>query len=128
MNPVIKKLQYKNQERILVVDPPDEFAPMQSAFPCRVDTTIENTYAFILFFVRSRDAADAQAGAVLDVLGPDGYLWLCYPKGSSKKYSPDINRNSAWDVFKPYGFRPVSQVSIDEDWSALRFRRADLVK
>ena len=46
---------------------------------------------------------------------------------NQEKYSSDINRNSVWDLFKPLGYRPVSRVSIDEVWSALRFRRADLV-
>lgn len=26
------------------------------------------------------------------------------------------------------GFRPIRQVAIDEDWSALRFRRVEFVK
>lgn len=39
----------------------------------------------------------------------------------------DINRDVGWDVVKRAGFEPVSQVSIDDVWSALRFRPSDLV-
>jgi hypothetical protein len=28
----------------------------------------------------------------------------------------------------PQGFEPVRQIAIDEDWSALRFRRTDFIK
>lgn len=61
-------------------------------------------------------------------LDGDGHLWLCYPKGTSKKYKSDINRTKTWEVFAPFEFEPVSQISVDEDWSAMRFRHVDSIK
>jgi hypothetical protein len=34
----------------------------------------------------------------------------------------DINRDSLWPILGEHGLRPVTQVSIDQVWSALRFR------
>jgi hypothetical protein len=34
----------------------------------------------------------------------------------------DLNRDTLWPVLGEYGMRPVSQVAVDEVWSALRFR------
>ena len=34
----------------------------------------------------------------------------------------DLNRDTLWPVLVEYGMRPVSQVAVDEVWSALRFR------
>jgi hypothetical protein len=45
-------------------------------------------------------------------------LWVAYPKGNRT----DINRDSLWPILGEHGMRPVTQVSIDQVWSALRFR------
>jgi hypothetical protein len=45
-------------------------------------------------------------------------LWVAYPKGNRT----DINRDSLWPILGEHGLRPVTQVSIDQVWSALRFR------
>jgi hypothetical protein len=55
-------------------------------------------------------------------------IWFAYPKGSSKKYKSEINRDSGWKVLGEAGFEPVRMVAIDEDWSAVRFRRVEFIK
>jgi hypothetical protein len=45
-------------------------------------------------------------------------LWVAYPKGNRT----DLNRDSLWPILGEHGMRPVTQVSIDQVWSALRFR------
>jgi hypothetical protein len=52
---------------------------------------------------------------------------MVYPKGTSRKYSSDINRDHGWDPIIETGFRAVTQVSVDDDWSALRFRNVRYV-
>lgn len=58
----------------------------------------------------------------------DAIVWFAYPKGSSKKYKSQINRDNGWNVLGREGFEPVRMVAIDEDWSAVRFRRAGFIK
>ncbi|MCU0300280.1 MAG: hypothetical protein MUF35_01595 [Candidatus Nanopelagicales bacterium] len=53
-----------------------------------------------------------------DLLGVPRALWLCYPKGNRIA----LNRDSLWRLMAAYGVRPITQVAIDEVWSALRFR------
>lgn len=55
-------------------------------------------------------------------------LWFAYPKGTSKKYKCDFNRDDGWEPLRKLGFDTVRQVAIDEDWSALRFRRVEFIK
>jgi hypothetical protein len=57
---------------------------------------------------------------------PDGLLWICYPKKSSKA-ATDLTRDVLWDMVKGYGVVGVSLISIDDVWSAMRFRPADQV-
>ena len=45
-------------------------------------------------------------------------LWIAYPKGNRT----DVNRDSLWPILSEYGMRPITQVAVDETWSALRFR------
>jgi len=40
-------------------------------------------------------------------------------------FEPAFNRDTGWDVMRSAGFDTVRQVAIDEDWSALRFRRQE---
>ena len=51
-------------------------------------------------------------------LATPGVFWVAYPKGNRA----DINRDSLWPILSDYGMRPISQVAVDEVWSALRFR------
>lgn len=54
-----------------------------------------------------------------DALARDAYVWIAYPKGGRS----DINRDSLWPIVaESTGMRPITQVAIDETWSALRFR------
>lgn len=127
MNSVINKLKYKNQDKILIINAPEEFLSIMKDFTCEIHQEIKEKYDFILLFAKDLNEANSYVEAVLGSLNYDGYLWFCYPKGTSKKYKSDLNRNKAWDVFKQYDFRPVSQIAINEDWSALRFRDINLV-
>jgi hypothetical protein len=58
----------------------------------------------------------------------DATVWFAYPKGTSKKYQCDFNRDNGWDTLKAQGFDTVRAVAIDEDWTALRFRRVEFIK
>lgn len=54
-------------------------------------------------------------------LGEKAVVWVSYPKGRPKD---EINRDSIWERAREVGFEAVSQVSVDERWSALRLKRA----
>jgi hypothetical protein len=66
------------------------------------------------------DAATIRAAleTYLVDLAARAILWVVYPKGNRA----DINRDSLWRMIAPHGLRPITQVAIDETWSALRFR------
>jgi hypothetical protein len=51
-------------------------------------------------------------------LGQVSTFWVAYPKGNRM----DINRDTLWPILGDHGMRPISQVAVDEVWSALRFR------
>jgi hypothetical protein len=58
----------------------------------------------------------------------DAALWMVYPKGSSKRYRCEFNRDTGWAALGEAGYEPVRMVAVDEDWSALRFRKAEFIR
>jgi hypothetical protein len=54
-------------------------------------------------------------------------LWFAYPKKTGS-IRTDISRDCGWEPLAAAGLLPVTQISIDDTWSALRFRYRDEIK
>ncbi|GAB3690565.1 hypothetical protein GCM10027592_07930 [Spirosoma flavus] len=132
MNPIFAKLNYKTQPEITVLNAPDEFLPIMDEMRsmATIVTSPEQIQigSFAIAFVKTQQEVDAVSQLLTEKIQGDGLLWLAYPKGSSKKYKCDFNRDTGWTTLGKLGFEPVRMVAIDEDWSALRFRRVEYVK
>jgi hypothetical protein len=132
MNDVFKKLNYKDQAEIYVLNAPESFQPamdeMGEIAKVKTSLTGAKDASFLLAFVTKQAEVDKISRQASKALKGDALLWFAYPKGSSKKYKCEFNRDSGWSVTGEEGFEPVRQVAIDEDWSALRFRRPDYIK
>jgi hypothetical protein len=82
----------------------------------------EEPHDLLLFFVRDA-AAIAAAAPVADRLYREGArLWFAYPKKSGALRT-DISRDHGWEPVGALGLMGVTQIAIDDTWSALRFRR-----
>lgn len=131
MSAVFKKLNLKDQTEIVVLNAPESFEPELAAL-AGVNVVQEwkavKKLDFALAFVTKQAEVDKLAPALAKRAQGDALIWFAYPKGSSKKYKCDFNRDTGWAVLGELGFEPVRMVAIDEDWSALRFRRVEFVK
>jgi hypothetical protein len=128
---VFKKLNLKDQAEIVVVNSPMSFEPeLADLEHVTVQRGIKGVkaIAFALAFVTQQKEVDALAQVFAQKAVGDAVLWLAYPKGTSKKYKCEFNRDTGWAQLGGHGFEPVRQVAIDEDWSALRFRRVEFIK
>ncbi len=127
---VFNKLNLKGHEAILVLNAPDAFEKeLRTLRDVRVFRRIGDakSFGFMLAFATSRAEVDRLSKALCAKAAGDCLLWFAYPKSTSKKYSCDFNRDNGWAVLQKNGFDTVRQVAIDEDWSALRFRRVDFI-
>lgn len=128
---VFAKLNLKDHKQIVVLDSPDSFegelGVLKGVDVVR-DLKKAKQVAFALAFVMTQEKVDALAPAIARKAEGDAIVWFAYPKGSSKKYKSQINRDNGWNVLGREGFEPVRMVAIDEDWSAVRFRRAGFIK
>lgn len=132
MSAIFKKLNYKAQPVIHILDAPASFLPelkeIETHPIVKVALSANAKADFILCFCIQKMQVDALAPKAAKTLQGDGLLWIAYPKGTSKKYTCDFNRDNGWDALGKLGFEPVRMVAIDEDWSALRFRRVEFVQ
>ena len=131
MTPLFKKMNFKNQERVVVLNHPEEFAThyedMQT-FTKMTTRASAKQIEFALLFAENRKALNQLFAKVKDKLSDDVALWISFPKKSSKKYKSDINRDQGWEELGKADFESVKIIAIDEDWSALRFRRVKHIK
>jgi hypothetical protein len=83
---------------------------------------------FALFFVTQLSEIEAIAQTLEGRLEGDTILWFVYPKGTSKRYKCNFNRDTGWAALGKLNMEPVRMVAVNEDWSALRFRRVEYIK
>ncbi len=111
--PLAARLGIKPGMKAAVLDAPKGFslgAP-SSADPKDADV--------VLSFVATRAAVRA---AVATWTRVGGALWIASPKKTSGVES-DLSRDVGWEPLERAGYHPVTQVSVDDTWSALRFKK-----
>jgi hypothetical protein len=131
MTPLFNKLNLKGQNEIVVLNAPEGFERELNALQgitVHRDASALERVDFAIAFVTSGAQLQAAADDVLGKAQGDAVVWMAYPKGTSKRYRSEINRDSGWAPLGAAGFEGVRQVAIDEDWSALRFRRVEHIK
>lgn len=132
MTPLFKKLNFKGQKEVCLIDSPPEFeeevANMKNETSFKINTADCGQIEFVLAFVKTKKDIDKVFSVIKKKLKEDGIVWFAYPKGSSKKYKVEISRDKGWEELRKSGFDTVRAVSIDDDWSGLRFRRIEFIK
>jgi hypothetical protein len=131
IHPLLKKLNVKDLSLpLLILNEPKEYQEIMSTFEAPVHTEIQkDSYSFVQVFGTSNEKIQEFGRKGAEVLVEDGLLWLCYPKKSSKVYKGlDCSRETVATLLANEGFEPVRQVAINEDWSALRFRKPEKIK
>lgn len=130
MSALFAKLNHKGQTPIVVLDAPASFDVALTeldGIEVRRSLGAGDRTTFALAFATTQAALDASIARLVAAAEGDAILWFCYPKGTSKRYRCDFNRDTGWQKLGNAGWEGVRQVAIDEDWSALRFRRVEHV-
>jgi len=80
----------------------------------------KDTSEGLLFFASNSSVLKKNGTPAIVSARADRLTWIAYPKAG--QLGTDLNRDRLCEILKPEGIRPVRQVSLDETWSALRFR------
>lgn len=130
MTPLFNKLNLKDHREIVVLDAPESFEPELTVLEgVSILREAEAPVRWALVFVQTTEDLHRMAERMAPLTEGDVVLWFAYPKMSSKRYRSELGRDSeAWNVLGNAGFEGVRAVAIDEDWSALRFRRVEYIR
>jgi hypothetical protein len=118
---VADKLQIKAGKVVLTVNDPADYAVLLGKLPdgARMMTKSEQPVDIVHVFAHNCAEMEKLLPGLKDRLKPGGFIWLSYHKGGSG-VATDINRDSIWRYRQTIGLQAVSQVAINDDWSALR--------
>lgn len=91
-----------------------------------VSSRADGVYPFVQCFATRLAEISAFARRLSKCAAPNALVWISYPKQTSE-LAGDLSRDVIRQEMSGAGWRAVTIVAIDEDWSALRFRPAGLV-
>jgi hypothetical protein len=123
---LIKKLGIKPKQRFIILNAPEGYSEqIGNVLPVEIELITaqasDGKFDVVFQFVHNKAEVVKDIPLAIEMVKPGGRLWISYPKQSSK-IPTDINRDILWKIFPNDEWRPVTQISIDEIWSALRFR------
>ncbi|MGJ4753307.1 YdeI/OmpD-associated family protein [Leptospira kmetyi] len=122
---LIQKMRLKEGNSLIVLDNEKEykFSPIDG-----VRFTNQSSEADgILLFANSSSSLKSAFLKILKSIGRETLLWIAYPKKSSG-IKTDLDRDHGWDILSENGYDGVSLISLNDTWSAARFKKADTVK
>jgi len=114
MTSIFSKLTLKEQTEILVLNAPDSFEPELAALTgVKVlrDAHETKEIAFALVFVTTLQEIETAGKTIAKKAKGDALIWFAYPKGTSKKYKCNFNRDNGWEALGSVGFERVRQVA-----------------
>jgi hypothetical protein len=123
MRSVTDKLLVKPGRSVLMLDRP---AALARLLPLP-DTCAEPFPDIMLAFVTSPETLAARLPDLLPRYRVGAVLWIAYPKLSGK-VAATMTRDHGWNLLEEQGFLAVTQIALDTDWSAVRWRRRDEIR
>jgi hypothetical protein len=120
---VVDKLGWKQGAVSRVFQCPASVWPLLSA----IENSDADQLGWQLRFVLDIEAIARDAPLALQAYVQGGHLWMAYPKQSGSIMT-DISRDKGWEPLFKLDLLAVTQIAIDSDWSALRFRHRTEIK
>jgi hypothetical protein len=116
---VEQKLGLTGSSRVRLLGAPDEFAEQIEAAR-QTDGQAE----LVILFVRTTADLDRELPTAMDSVAEGGNLWVAWPKGG-KGASGDVTQLVVRERGMAAGWVDYKIASLDDTWSALRFRKRD---
>lgn len=123
---IFKKLRLNEKGAILIVNAPAEYTAIIKDIVYDSSAEAGKKYDFVQVFATRQDELEKLCEQVKEAGKYDCLFWACYPKGTGKIKS-DIKRETVWTALELAGIQAVTQIAIDDTWSALRGRPPAMV-
>ena len=127
-----QKVRILEGSRVALLNAPDGYARTLEPLPGGAEVTnvtaaANEQYDVTLLFASDHAELERLAPAAIAATRAGGVLWVAWPKGGAKAKGA-LTRDTLWPVMAALGWGPVSNVALDETWSALRLRPEAEVK
>ncbi len=129
---LVKKLNLKPGMSVLVINAPDGYIErLRADFPDGVVHDLaerpggKGHFDCVHLFVRDSGELESFYNTAHAAMRDNTLFWISYPKQSSGVKS-DLNRDSLHVRIISDGWQGVRQVSLDDIWSALRYKRPEV--
>ena len=124
---LLRKLRLNTELPLWLVNAPDDCLYLFDALEIKSRLGKEAPVAQLMLFVM--DSADLHSRLVKlgGYIGPDTLFWICYPKQTGALKS-DLIKRDQWSLVTDQGYRGQTSVSINDDWTGMRFTNAPAQK
>jgi hypothetical protein len=128
-----KKLRLAAGHKVAVLNAPAGYMARLSPGPSDIDSEVQPSqiYDVVQLFVDNVEELRRLGPAAIRATKPTGLLWITYPKGGQTRGATDLPATPWWtqrdvlgEITSVTGFKPVAFVEIDDNYTALRFKRA----
>jgi hypothetical protein len=124
MQEIIKKFKFRDKAVVLHAPSEIEKELVKNGFNTSFDKKTKSTNTLV--FINNQEEFLHFLNSELKNIEPDSVLWFAYPKATSK-IKTDINRDTLRTTAEKFGITTVTAISINDIWSALRFRPMEKV-
>jgi hypothetical protein len=119
---VAQKLFIRDNYTVLLVNAPKGYKDQLGDLPkgAKVVTKATKPVDLIQVFAATKADMTARLHQAKPFLKPDGLLWATYPKAG--QMDTDLKREVVWECSEAVKMHCVSQIAVDDVWSALRLK------
>ncbi|HEX3386859.1 MAG TPA: YdeI/OmpD-associated family protein, partial [Mucilaginibacter sp.] len=123
MSPLAKKLLIKPGKSWLFFNAPANYLTALDPLPEGAITSfgVKGKFDGVQLFVMNSHELTENLKVIVPALKPDAIFWISSPKKSSGMQT-DLAMMGDWSMVTSYGLEPVAAISVDETWTASRFR------
>jgi hypothetical protein len=124
---LLKKLRLKTEEPLYVIGLPDNAAHLFADFEIKEKLQGKKPVGQLLLFAYDSNSFSHYLPKLADYIGHDTLFWICYPKKSGAIAS-DLIKMEPWQYVFDLGYRGQTSVSVNDDWTGMRFTNAPKAK
>lgn len=134
LSSLAKKLRLEPQHRVAILNAPAGYLESLAPAPADLHTELQALGEFdaVQLFVNGVEELKTLGPAAIRAVRREGLLWITCPKGGKTRGVTDLPATPWWvkrdvlgEITAETGYRPVAFVKIDDDWTALRFKRVE---
>ena len=119
--PLAKKLGFKDNHRVLLINEPDYYFDLFPAMPEIELVKLNDTEIDVIhFFTMSSNEYIQALPKLMNLIKRNGMIWVSWPKKASKVVT-DLDENIIRDFGLKTGLVDVKVCSVNEMWSGLKF-------